>query len=89
MPLPAALYYLPPTAAKPIQFLTDVPFPNGVVLTRDEKTLYLNNTNGEYMLAFDVQPDGSLKNRRNFAKYEAVTPERRGGAGQRRRRADD
>ena len=44
------------------------------VLSRDEKTLYLNNTNGEYLLAFDVQPDGSLKNRRNFAKYEGVTP---------------
>ena len=73
VPLPAALYYLPPNAPKPIQILTDVAFPNGVVLSRDEKTLYLNNTNGEYMLAFDVQPDGSLKNRRNFAKYDGVT----------------
>ena len=45
-----------------------------MVLAPDEKTLYLNNTNGEYMLAFDVQPDGSLKNRRNFAKYDSVTP---------------
>jgi gluconolactonase len=74
VPLPAALYYLPPNATKPVQILTDVAFPNGVVLSRDEKTLYLNNTNGEYMIAFDVQPDGSLKNRRNFAKYEGVTP---------------
>ena len=74
VPLPPALYYLPPNATKPIQILTDIPFPNGVVLTPDEKTLYLNNTNGEYMLAFDVQPDGSLKNRRNFAKYDKVTP---------------
>jgi len=74
VPLPAALYYLPPNAAKPIQLFTDVAFPNGVVLTRDEKTLFLNNTNGEYMLAFDVQPDGTLKNRRNFAKYDGVTP---------------
>jgi gluconolactonase len=74
VPLPAAFYYLPPSATKPIQILTDVAFPNGVVLSPDEKILYLNNTNGEYMLAFDVQPDGSLKNRRNFAKYEGVTP---------------
>jgi hypothetical protein len=28
---------------------------------------------GEYILAFDVQPDGTVKNRRNFAKYEVVT----------------
>ena len=74
VPLPPAVYYLPPNAATPIQIVTDIPFPNGVVLAPDEKTLYLNNTNGEYMLAFDVQPDGSLTNRRNFAKYDKVTP---------------
>jgi gluconolactonase len=28
---------------------------------------------GEYILAFDVQPDGTVNNRRNFAKYEIVT----------------
>lgn len=73
VPLPPALYYLAPGSASATQLLTDVAFPNGLVLSRDDKTLYLNNTNGEYLLAFDVQPDGSLKNRRNFAKYEGVT----------------
>jgi gluconolactonase len=73
LPLPAAFYYLPPRATKAIQILNDVAFPNGVILSRDEKTLYLNNTNGEYLIAFDVQPDGSLKNRRDFAKYDGVT----------------
>lgn len=73
VPLPPALYYLPPGKTEPTQLLTDVAFPNGLVLSRDEKVLYLNNTNGEYLLAFDVQPDGSLSNRRNFAKYEGVT----------------
>jgi gluconolactonase len=77
-PLPAAVYYLPPDATRPIQLLHDVAFPNGLVLSRDEKTLYLNNTNGEYMLAFDVQPDGSLTNRRNFAKYDGVAPNAQG-----------
>jgi hypothetical protein len=87
-PLPAALYYLPPDATRPIQLLHDVAFPNGLVLSGDEKTLYLNNTNGEYMLAFDVQPDGTLTNRRNFAKYDGVTQTRR-RAGERRRRPHD
>ena len=27
---------------------------------------------GEYLLAFDVKPDGTLGPRRNFAKYESV-----------------
>ena len=72
LPLPAAFYYLPPGAAKATQILTDVGFPNGVILSRDEKVLYLNNSAGEYLIAFDVQSDGSLTNRRNFAKYEGV-----------------
>jgi gluconolactonase len=74
LPLPAAFYYLPPGATKAVQLLTDVGFPNGVILSRDEKVLYLNNSAGEYLIAFDVQPDGSLTNRRNFAKYEGVKP---------------
>ena len=78
VPLPPALYYLPPSATKPVQLLTDVAFPNGLVLSVDEKTLFLNNTNGEYLLAFDVQADGSLKNRRNFARYAGVTPNAQG-----------
>ena len=49
-------------------------FPNGVILSRDEKVLYLNNSAGEHLIAFDVQSDGSLTNRRDFAKYEGVKP---------------
>ena len=62
---------------------------NGITLSRDETTLYvatqsrvakttlsiadLAKDGGEYILAFDVQPDGTVRNRRNFAKYEIVT----------------
>ena len=73
VPLPPALYYLAPGATTARQLVAGIAFPNGVVLSGDEKTLYLNNTNGEYLLAFDVQPDGALKNQRNFAKYDGVT----------------
>ncbi len=41
---------------------------NGIMLSRDEKTLYI--TNGPAMVAFDVQPDGTVKNQREFAKFE-------------------
>jgi gluconolactonase len=73
LPLPPALYFIPPGSRTAVQVLNDLPFPNGVVLSRDEKILYLNNTNGEYLIAFDVNADGSLKNRRNFAQYQGVT----------------
>jgi gluconolactonase len=43
--------------------------PNGIVLSADEKTLYV--TNGTTMAALDVQPDGSLKNQREFAQLGA------------------
>jgi len=38
-------------------------------LSPDEKTLYASN--GPVVVAFDVQPDGSVKNQRNIAKLEA------------------
>jgi len=46
---------------------------NGIMLSPDEQTLYI--TNGMVVVAFDVQRDGSVTNRRDFAKLEA------GGAG--------
>ena len=42
--------------------------PNGIVLSADEKRLYV--TNGPTLAAFDVQRDGSLTNQREFAKLE-------------------
>jgi gluconolactonase len=42
---------------------------NGIVLSPDEKTLYV--TNGPVVMAFDVQADGTLTKRREFAKLEA------------------
>jgi len=45
---------------------------NGVILSPDEKTLYV--TNGPVLLAFDVGPDGALTNQREHGKL-------RGGQG--------
>ena len=42
---------------------------NGIMLSPDEKTLYI--TNGSTVVALDVQPDGSVRNQRDFAKLEA------------------
>ncbi len=39
---------------------------NGIILSRDEKTLYV--TNAASVAAFDVQPDGALTGQREFAK---------------------
>jgi gluconolactonase len=69
--LPPAVYYLPPGGAKVIKVVDNVA-PNGVSLSPDEKILYVNSGGTGYVLAFDVQNDGTLTNRRNFAKYEGL-----------------
>jgi gluconolactonase len=48
-------------------------FPNGLTLSLDEHTLYVADVNAEYVYAFDVQPDGGVKNRRRFAKLGGFT----------------
>ena len=69
---------------------------NGITLSPDEKILYvatqsrvakttlsiadLPKEGGEYLLAFDVQPDGTVTNKRNFAKFKIVTERPNGTA---------
>jgi len=65
------IYYLPPGGSV-TRIIDEVPRPNGLVLSPDEKTLYVHNKDGVYMLAFDVAPDGKISNRRNFARYKSV-----------------
>lgn len=71
-PLPPAVYYVA-VGAKDVKVAEGIERPNGIQLSPDEKTLYVNNTSGEYILAFDVKGDGTLEKKRNFARYEGVT----------------
>jgi gluconolactonase len=50
------------------QYGTNIPFANGIILSPDEKTLYVSN--GPTVFAFDVKPDGSLANQREFGKLQ-------------------
>src|SRR6266545_2802232 len=65
------VYFLPP-GGQVKKVIDAIENPNGVQLSPDEKTLYANDKDGEYLLAFDVRPDGSLTNRRNFGKYKSL-----------------
>lgn len=66
-PVPTAVYYRSP-AGKLSQIDTTIARPNGIQLSPDEKTLYVANTAGEYILAYDIAADGTASNRRHFAK---------------------
>jgi gluconolactonase len=60
-------YYVGPNGG--VKSLGDDLRTNGVMLSRDEKVVYV--TNGNTIAAFDILPDGGVTNRRNFATLEA------------------
>ncbi|MBI5601831.1 MAG: SMP-30/gluconolactonase/LRE family protein [Deltaproteobacteria bacterium] len=53
----------------------DLLFPNGCVITPDGRTLIVAETFGNRLTAFDIDPDGSLSNRRLWANLEGVHPD--------------
>jgi gluconolactonase len=76
--LPVSVYYITP-ARELRRVATGIAFPNGVLLGRDESVLYVNDSRGAHMLAFDVRPGGELVNPRAFASYEGVEVAADGG----------
>lgn len=53
----------------------DLLFPNGTVITPDGKTLIVAETFGQRLTAFDILPDGMLRNRRVWAEMEGYYPD--------------
>lgn len=65
---PGVFYITPAGELK--QIANNIERPNGIQLSQDEKTLFVANTAGEYVLAYDIATDGSISNQRNFAKLK-------------------
>jgi gluconolactonase len=65
-PVPA-LYFLHPKGELR-QLATDIKRPNGVSLSPDEKTLYVADTFGEFVLAYQVKAGGEVSSPKNFAR---------------------
>lgn len=57
----------------------DIERPNGIQLSPDDKVLYVANTLGEYVLAYDVAADGTVGPRRQFAKLDGWRKTETGG----------
>jgi gluconolactonase len=68
----AYVYYLPPNSAKAVAVDDSIVRPNGLTLTLDGKTLIVVDTVGDTVFAFDMQPDGTLRNKRAFAKLRDI-----------------
>ena len=69
------LFYIKPDGQL-IKLTEEVGSPNGVMLSPDEKILYV--TNGPMIVAFDVQPDGTVLNFRNFATLVGLPRDEKG-----------
>jgi sugar lactone lactonase YvrE/peroxiredoxin len=63
---PPAVYRVKPGLLE--RLAADITRPNGIQLSPDEKTLYVADTAGEFVLAYALQADGSLGPKRQFAK---------------------
>ena len=50
------------------QVADDIAFPNGMVITPDNRTLIISESFARRLTAFDIGPDGGLSNRRVFAE---------------------
>ncbi len=75
--LPSSLYRID-AEGKLALVAADIPRPNGVALSPDERTLYVANTAGEWVLAYELDARGTPGKRRDFAKL--ATPPARGNA---------
>jgi gluconolactonase len=67
--LPPAVYYIPP-GGDPIRIEENMIRPNGIQLSRDERTLYVSDSNGEHVIAWDIQPNGLVQNRRELGTLQ-------------------
>ncbi|MDF1737723.1 MAG: DUF1080 domain-containing protein [Verrucomicrobiales bacterium] len=61
-----AVYYLD-RKGKITQVASDLPKPNGVILSPDGETLYVADTSAEKIFAYDVTAPGKIENKREFA----------------------
>lgn len=66
------VYYIAPGAKQPMIIDDSVPRPNGITLSPDGRTLYVDNTIGSVVYRYDVQPDGTVKNKRPFAELHDI-----------------
>ena len=71
-PRKPAVYYIRPDRSV-IKITDTITRPNGVILSLDDRVLYVADTLGPAVIALDIQPDGTATNQRQFAQLAGVT----------------
>jgi len=70
------IVYRAPGSNAWIEVANDLNYANGVAVSRDQKTLYVDETVGNCILKFNIEPDGTLSHRSNFALLNLLVPNR-------------
>jgi len=68
--------YRAPGSDSWVEVARDLNYANGVAVSQDLKTLYVDETVGNCILKFSIEPDGSLSHRSNFALLNLLVPNR-------------
>jgi len=74
------VYYLPPGERFARVVDDSIVRPNGLVLSLDGRTLYVDDTVGPEVFAFDIRADGRLEGKRVFARLRDLKPGEDSGA---------
>ncbi|MGB5910248.1 MAG: SMP-30/gluconolactonase/LRE family protein [Promethearchaeia archaeon] len=72
--IPAEIILVEPTGDSKI-VADNMAFPNGTVITPDDKTLIVGETFAARLTSFDILEDGTLTNRRLWANLKSVAPD--------------
>ena len=78
--LPGEVVYVSPKG-KATTVAKDIKTPNGLILSPDEKTLYVSEYVPKNIISFTVGESGQLSDRANFAKMDDGFPELKGADG--------
>jgi gluconolactonase len=70
----AAVFKLQPGTGELTLLTTEIPGCNGLAFSPDESILYVNDTGGRYIQAYDVKADGTLINSRRFCDVKGEQP---------------
>jgi gluconolactonase len=63
-----AVYYLSPDRRRLDRVVDDMKQPNGIIGTPDGRKLYVTDLGAKETFSYDIQPDGTLKNKTLFCK---------------------
>ena len=77
---PTYVSYLRAGAKEPIVIDDKIPRPNGLTLTNDGRTLIVDDTLNPTVYAYDVQADGTVRNKRTFAQLRDIPSGAESGA---------